>query len=96
MRKHTKGPWKIDGKTELCITDVDDISRFIGSASIMGAGNNYAEAYEEAKANARLMAAAPDLLDALEAMIDSGEIAYCYSSPLVILAKKAIDKALGE
>jgi hypothetical protein len=94
MRKHTEGPWKVDGKTELCITD--DISRFIGSASIMGSDNNYAEAYEEAKANARLMAAAPDLLDALEAMIDSGEIAHCCSSPLVILAKKAIDKAKGE
>ena len=50
MSKHTKGSWKVDGKTELCITDVNDISRFIGSASIMGSDNNYEEAYEEAKA----------------------------------------------
>lgn len=99
MSKHTKGSWKVDGKTELCITDVDDISRFIGSASIMGSNNNYAEAYEEAKANARLMAAAPDLLELLEEMVLSfTDIAgnHCNDcEKLIETAKKAIDKARG-
>lgn len=97
MSKHTQGPWKVDGKTELCITDVDDLSRFIGSASIMGSNDNYKEVYEEAKANARLMAAAPDLLDALQNMT----LMYCdgfdyEDDDVVIKARAAIAKAKGE
>ena len=37
-----------------------------------------------------------ELLEALEAIIDSGELPLCYSSPLVIKANKAIAKAKGE
>ena len=63
MSKHTQGSWKVDGITELCIYYVD--SRFIGLASINGSNDTYNDSYEGAKANARLMAAAPDLLAAL-------------------------------
>lgn len=103
MSKHTKGSWKVDGKTELCITDVDDISRFIGSASIMGSNNNYKEAYEEAKANAILMAAAPEMLQALEIIYEhwnNEDNAYYGMDgelfPIMKTVKQAIAKAKGE
>lgn len=40
--------------------------------------------------------AAPDLLEALETIIASGEIPNCYSSPLVKNAEMAIAKARGK
>lgn len=51
---------------------------------------------EEAEAIARLMAAAPEMYEALKDIVDSGEIPYCESSKLVIKAKQAIAKATGE
>ena len=67
MRKHTPGPWavedSIDGpivyseKTEVIISDCKNFA--VPSGSI----------HEQCSANARLIAAAPDLLDALEAML---------------------------
>jgi hypothetical protein len=93
MRKHTEGPWKVSGNTELCITDVYDFSRFIGSASIMGSNNNFKESYEEAKANARLMSAAPDLLDALESCVSYGSMTG--DEWVIEKARAAIAKAKG-
>lgn len=94
MSKHTQGSWKVDGITELCIYDVD--SRFIGLASITsikGSNDTYNEAYEEAKANARLMAAAPELLEALEAIQKhwNNEL-----FPIMETTKQAIAKAREE
>lgn len=104
MSKHTQGLWKVDGITELCIYDVD--SRFIGLASITsikGSNDTYNEAYEEAKANARLMAAAPELLEALEAIQkhwNNEDNAYYGMDdelfPIMETAKQAIAKARGE
>lgn len=96
MSKYTKGPWKVDGKTELCITNVDDLSRFIGSASIMGNKDNCKESYEEAKANARLMAAAPDLLEALEEIASWTMRFQVKDHPIARMAQNAIAKARGE
>ena len=102
MSKHTEGPWKVDGKTELCITNVHDRSKYVGSASIMGSKDNCKELYEEAKANARLMAAAPELLEALEAIQKHWNYegnAYGMDDellPIMKKAKQAIAKAKGE
>lgn len=103
MRKHTEGPWKVSGNTELCITDVDDFSRFIGSASIMGSNNNFKESYEEAKSNARLMSAAPEMLQALEIIYEhwnNEDNAYYGMDgelfPIMKTVKQAIAKAKGE
>ena len=66
--KHTPGPWKV-GKNfgadyEVRITTVEDEKLiFIGSSRTSGS-------WEEIGANARLMAAAPDLLGALKDLIN--------------------------
>jgi hypothetical protein len=46
--------------------------------------------------DARLIAAAPELFELLQAIIDSGEIPYCSSHPLVIAAEQLISKVTGE
>jgi len=45
--------------------------------------------------NAQFISAAPDMYEALKAIIDSGDIPYCYTDKLVIKAKQAITKAEG-
>ncbi len=76
--KHTKGPWKVGGKTGF-INQLA-IEPSIGTA--YGAG-------EELQANARLIAAAPDLLEALEALLEG-------NPSVVAKARAAVAKAKGE
>lgn len=65
MSKHTPGPWvadiKADGSTEVWSADY---SMFIAKRHQMNDR-------DEAKANAALIAAAPDLLEALERLVDA-------------------------
>lgn len=73
--KHTPGPWRLtesileDGRPFFSIAGADRVD--LGYLSLRSA--------EELTANARLIAAAPDLLEALEAVIDdlSGGIQDC-------------------
>lgn len=64
MTKHTPGPWKVEMKTMV----------MAGRRSICSAGG-YSQNFDtekvaaENQANARLIAAAPDMLEALEAYI---------------------------
>ena len=70
--KHTKGPWKIDKVTPLTYSE---------DGAVFGAGNIKIKTprvdvwyyefsqKEEAEANAKLIAAAPELLEALKAII---------------------------
>lgn len=63
MSKHTPGPWAVDeSRHDGCINRIEPF-RHIGMAS--GYQVNPGDR-EENEANARLMAAAPDLLEALE------------------------------
>ena len=59
------------------------------------ASNHACEDAEERQANARLIAAAPELLEALEAIVDAGYLEGAYQ-PTVDLALAAIAKARGE
>jgi hypothetical protein len=81
MNKHTKGPWSVGGPTG-CLNQIG-IDPAIGCA--YGAG-------EEVKANARLIAAAPDLLEALQALMPGAEAMGWDVSK----ARAAITKATGE
>ena len=99
MSKHTEGPWEIYtwadhmphagmpasiGESDDLGMEADDVCNMV-----------QLEDDQETWANARLIAAAPELLEALEDIVDSGEIPYCRSSPLVIAARAAIKKARG-
>ena len=58
MSKHTPGPWTFDNEIGLIRTDTPPYGEWdVAKVNIVRA---------EAKANARLIAAAPDLLEALE------------------------------
>lgn len=54
-KKHTPGPWKWDGHNTISTADGEQLT-IVGASLQMGGDNR------EAKANARLIAAAPDLL----------------------------------
>lgn len=97
MTKHTPGPWVLDDPIHEPV--VDDRYHVIDAAGgfhdgVKGAGFSVSGVMHIN--DAQLIVAAPDLLEALEAVVESGEIPYCYSSPLVLKAKAAIAKARGE
>jgi hypothetical protein len=62
MTGYTKGPWLLDGRTIYALND-EGVNRFYASVQ-----DAHAPAYE-LNANARLIASAPDLLEALEDML---------------------------
>lgn len=79
--EHTPGPWK--GK---------DI--FFYAQDIIGICATFADDKTEAKANARLIAAAPDMLNALTEVIKRNESA---GNPLCIeIAYGAVERATGK
>jgi len=96
-QKHTEGPWKsnyplITAQGDMALTVAVVLSREDNKARIDSA----AKTKDEAMANARLIAAAPDLLSALIAMMnrygDKTEHSFCDAS---IAARAAIAKAEG-
>lgn len=96
--KHTPGPWDVDEGDKSTIYELD-------------AANPIAEVFsdrsaEENEANARLIAAAPELLDALTALLDEAEDVFvCMADatgidrhnlpPQFAAARAAIAKAEG-
>lgn len=85
--EHTPGPWLLNEEySPLCARDQDD--RIIADCSGTGRPR------EEAKANALLVHAAPDLLAALEGLMNSISFKeYCAFS---LRAEAAIAKARGD
>ena len=92
--KHTPGPWVIHGNfTEIHPHDDPDGNQVIADVDPDCEMSNR-------EANARLIAAAPDLLEALEAMVTTWEgpreLAAIRFAQNVIAARAAIAKARGE
>lgn len=85
MNKHTPGPWRVSGVNSTDI-EADSNSTFWAWVSVD-------TPEEERKPNALLIAAAPDLLEALENLEnDAGQIPdYAWQ-----MVKSAIRKAKGE
>jgi len=87
MSKHTPGPWEVDGYR---------VGHPVGKhgfdlvARILQTDN----ATEDA-ANARLIAAAPDLLAACKAALESDDAPFAISLPLETTLREAIAKAEG-
>ena len=101
--QHTTGPWYVFHSAHRGRFDDDGPGAFsIGdaptarSANILCSRYEWPERAEEMKANARLMAAAPDLLEALIELADCGAEAWGEDRPCVKWARAAIAKATGE
>lgn len=67
--KHTKGPWHCTKKHPRQISDARGFK--IAKCLRLTKGSNFSMPEEEAQANAHLIAAAPELLEALKAVLDS-------------------------
>jgi hypothetical protein len=106
MGEHTRGPW-------VCIPQADCRSILIATQHKHGHGIaevwiDLAPYAESAEANARLISAAPELLEALERVEqrarESGECPFCRQPPEIgcapacplTAARAAIKKARGE
>lgn len=109
--KHTPGPWSLphfaqpDVNCECEYVLTDHLMGAVATVHCSGAGNDWKShgdnpRFVEAVANARLIAAAPDMLDALEAALPVVEFAISYygSSEAIdalALVRQAIAKAEG-
>lgn len=83
MSKHTPGPWYHTGREFNDVRDSDD--ELVAVALHLRVGQPE-RSLQEAEANARLISAAPDLLEALELMYA------CYADPSWISHKQQEDK----
>ncbi len=91
MSKHTPGPWIYQEWGRLIL----DSGK--GSSQLQVATVALNTRRDEGTANARLIASAPDLLEALEAMRAAAEMEdWDGRSSAYALAEKAIAKATGE
>ena len=94
---HTPGPWLLDGD-KICTSRDNEIARITRYGAWLDAGTPYGLDNPIGHANARLIAAAPDLLAALEALIDDAlalGLADSHLSGSAIEARAAITKAKG-
>lgn len=87
--KHTPGPWHSTGRyvgsghAKMNICECSDNSGCWSNAP-------------EAVANARLIAAAPDLLESVKALLGCMSLAGWDGDPIAVKARAAIAKATGE
>lgn len=93
MNKHTPGPWFVDHKSPFLVRAGDDIDgrhiAHIGPA-------NYTPRFDVDEPNAKLIAAAPDLLEALEYCLDCLGDEFALPSDCQSTARAAIARARGE
>lgn len=94
MSKHTSGSWKVEKELTsrtgewLIAVDAGDRGRGIAIAETVPATG-------KELANARLIAAAPDLLEALERIANMDSMSYHSLESAKITARAAIAKATG-
>ena len=92
--KHTPGPWVVDHMSAHLVRSQDDKNgRHIAAVGPA----NYTPRYDVDDANARLIAAAPELLEALECLLAKADIEFKNIWPETRNdARAAIAKAKGE
>lgn len=91
-QKHTPGPWVVDGDV---IRGDQQRNGSISVASMLDVSYPYGRRAGESKhANARLIAAAPDLLDALKGLLGITDFHELFGSKTEA-ARAAIAKATG-
>ena len=106
MSGHTKGPWEVARTDAGIIVRTESVKKTRAGASryaaIGGFDRSDPEQLAEALANASLIAAAPELLEALEALVnDFGRDGYGGELEdgecrVIDMARNAIAKAIGE
>lgn len=85
MSEHTPGPWFYDELVQIC-----EVDRPYMRVAFLPSDH---ERYASSKANGRLIAAAPDLLAALQEIIERNEIQHWFN---LDQARAAVAKATGE
>jgi hypothetical protein len=103
MSKHTPGPWFVHDFADPAVSDAPGPHDVTVSCvtpdhiEVASMGRAMTATLEEARANARLMAAAPDMLAALKhaQMILECDRRATYGSRTHALIRKAIAKATG-
>jgi hypothetical protein len=103
MNKHTPGPWKFRDDSKHFKTNPFSVyvqGGGVHSAAIANMPNKKTIPESEAKANALLIAAAPDLLEALQDLLEvvAGHDAPKSLGELGVIgrASRAINKAIGD
>ena len=89
MDKHTPGPWVVDR------SHPDWVEGTTIWANDVVIAHAVADQHHQTEANARLIAAAPDLLAALEACLHRLDAHDDQSAPECLTARAAIAKATG-
>ena len=92
MSKHTPGPWHV-------LTDVDrirDSARIFAGSKFIGMVGNSDDTHEQTYSNAELVAAAPELLEALEDLMYWLNICSTPTLQSIEIANQVIAKAKGE
>ena len=92
--KHTPGPWRFYTEPQPNGCPIVGNGRGLMLA-MLAHSVNYPDQRDEANANARLIAAAPELLEALIELADCGAEAWGEDRPCVRIARDAIAKATG-
>ena len=96
MSKHTPGPWLSDGLAVYALNDRPCPENRFWAGIYRGRDDNYERISKaEAIANAKLIAAAPDLLDALSEIINDGG-KFVMTNETRRKARAAIARARGE
>lgn len=97
MSNHTPGPWiaeESQGHGVSVSSEPVDISvAWCGTNLMVGMGGVYKITPEEAEANARLIAAAPELLYALKKLINEVVLEISPYNPAMRNAREAVHKA---
>ena len=96
MSKHTTGPWHVSADGKIVY---DEQGWAVADATVFHGRHS---GVDEAKANARLIAASTDLLESLQSILDAvvfdngrAEIHLASNSPELSAARAAIAKATG-
>ena len=79
MSNYTSGPWYISKQNALRIIESGPRALTLATCSTKGRGVTESGSYKEAHANAKLMAAAPELLEALKKCLTALERASYYA-----------------
>lgn len=90
--KHTPGPWRLDKRASCAV--VGEGGRMVASTSVHTSNTDDGEHVNENEANARLIAAAPELLKAAECFVAKVESGRARSADSYAQFKAAIARAI--